>query len=287
MTNPDTATVAVPLWEVLQTSNSMVPANIVSSQELAIIDDEKALATPDSPLHIPGDQYIPSFRKWEVKDRVATAYGEDGDVFISTEPAVIEKITGAKAIPQSVLLTIDQELREEPFSPTLLVTLGGMAIGLISGQSYHDLMVSEAMSAYDMSRLLSGGVIGFVASQLGFLNDRSLLHTLAIRSQNKRDAAPNKELNELARASDATCVIPNKGTFTSDLATDVVKLLRDAENPKELLVTKVAPLVSAIMQAEVDFDAIQPEIEEIEARTKVLGKAIERDGLNLGDIAQK
>jgi hypothetical protein len=286
MTNPEAATVAPPRWEVLQTLAPVESEKAAVSQELAVTDATQAIATTGSPLRISTTQAIPSFREWEVNNGFVSA-DDDSMSIVSFETAVLDNITKATNRPRSTLLRIDEALRDEAAITLFSGTIGGMALGCAGAFILGGNQLDNPASIADTIAVLTGTAAGFFGTLHGVIGDKSPLYSLGANVQRRRDAKSDRKISALVSSSSETYAIPNVGTFTHGLGRDVVTLLRDAENPKDILAKKVTPIVTAIMQAEVDFTAIEPEMKEIEARTKELGTAIASDRRNLDEFTAK
>jgi len=265
-------------WEQLpQQGNDAQPQS--HSHELSLINDGQDIVTADSVIRVPSDKAIPipSFRKWEVVNGVASISDEESSI-IATNPAVLAKIHEEMQRRKAFLMTLN-ELTDT--STTIGVGAFG---GLFGGGIVAQLLTGNNIISGTVAAV--SAAVGFFAGIHLFGYD-SPLDKLARGSQRRRDKSANRQLSDLVRDSDDVYVIPNRGRFAGGLGKEVVKLLHDAETPKELLAEKVAPLVGAIMQAEVEFVTIEPEVEEIETRTKALGTCIEQDSQNLGDLSEK
>lgn len=96
-----------------------------------------------------------------------------------------------------------------------------------------------------------------------------------------------KALSAEIKNSPHAYVIPNKGQLTDGLGEDVRNVLADVKDPQEVLTKQIAPLVTAIMHAEVELAEIEPELRRIGERKKVLGVLLDQDKTTQGELTQK
>lgn len=223
---------------------------------------------------------------WTTTEKVAVN-GNSSDTIISTDPAVIKKLSSYKTHEHKD--GIRHSLPSVPSIIGFFAVEGAAGFGGGFG-GYEAAILTTAPEFVALTApvgLVGGFVGGVVAAFWALYGAARGLELIQYKSNSFVHDRQSKTIGALLTKSSQTYIIPNQGVVTNNLGKDVAKVLYDAENPQELLLTRVAPLVTTIMQMEVELGAIEPELQEIKTRKAAIGTSIEEDQINQSELTKK
>lgn len=223
---------------------------------------------------------------WTITEKVAVN-GNSSDTIISTDPAVIEKLSSYKTHEHKD--GIRRSLLNVPsiigfFTIEAAAGFGG---GLSGYKAAILTTAPEFVALTAPVGSVGGSVAGVVATFWALCGAVRGLELIQYKTNSFVHDRQSKTIGALVTKSSQTYIIPNQGVVTNNLGKDVAKVLHDAESPQELLLTRIAPLVTTIMQMEVELGTIEPELQEIKTRTAAIGTSIEEDQINQGELTKK
>ncbi len=201
---------------------------------------------------------------WHINDNVAIQSNNTRSI-ISTDPTVVAKVREF----------IDKDDRyKKQWITSRSKSIGSLALAgtevvgaAITGAG---LTVSFGVPEIGFLGAIAGGLAGILTSLPSVWGYRKLHNKLSKTVHEKE----SKELAEKAAQSSQTYVVPGlefaDGNISKSLSKCVANILLNEEYPSELLTATLSPLVGSILQAHTEIDEIEPKIDKIRAREKII-----------------